>query len=381
MTSSSGADTARGQSDPESRATPRWIQTAIWVAVGAVVLYGVYGVVSHHWVCDDAFISFRYARNLVDGLGLVFNAGERVEGYTNFLWTIIIAGGMLAKLDPVPLSEWLGGISFFFTVGLFGYLSWRLFGSKEGKRLFLPLTAMALLLHRDAQIFATSGLETSLVTALVSGGFVVLVFADSIRSYIAAGLILIAAVLTRPDAMPIYVVAILYLLVTRRPALRPLLAYLAPLLMIYLPYWIIRYNYYGYPFPNTYYAKSADLPYYSEGALYIWLYLKSYYVLFLAPVAATTLLTLRRSFLLRLPISDNRDRALILAVCFLGPYLFYVLRTGGDFMFARFLIPVTPLLFFLIELGVRTIADRPRVFIPLAVVILALVVLRYDPFP
>lgn len=36
-------------------------------------------------VQEDAFISFRYARNLVDGHGLVFNPGERVEGYTNFL--------------------------------------------------------------------------------------------------------------------------------------------------------------------------------------------------------------------------------------------------------------------------------------------------------
>ena len=43
-------------------------------------------------VVDDALISFRYAVNLVEGRGLVFNPGERVEGYTNFLWTIVLAG-------------------------------------------------------------------------------------------------------------------------------------------------------------------------------------------------------------------------------------------------------------------------------------------------
>src|SRR5207247_899918 len=43
------------------------------------------------WLVDDAFISFRYAQHLVDGYGLVFNPGERVEGYTNFLWTMIMA--------------------------------------------------------------------------------------------------------------------------------------------------------------------------------------------------------------------------------------------------------------------------------------------------
>ena len=41
------------------------------------------------FVQDDAFITYRYARNLARGEGLVFNPGERVEGYTNFLWTVM----------------------------------------------------------------------------------------------------------------------------------------------------------------------------------------------------------------------------------------------------------------------------------------------------
>jgi arabinofuranosyltransferase len=40
---------------------------------------------------DDAMISMRYAHNLADGIGLVWNPGERVEGYTNFLWTMYMA--------------------------------------------------------------------------------------------------------------------------------------------------------------------------------------------------------------------------------------------------------------------------------------------------
>ena len=39
------------------------------------------------FLTDDAFISFRYVRNLLEGHGLVFNPGERGEGYSNFLWT------------------------------------------------------------------------------------------------------------------------------------------------------------------------------------------------------------------------------------------------------------------------------------------------------
>src|SRR5262245_10458405 len=60
----------------------------------SILLWALVLATVRRWVCDDAFISFRYADNLVHGLGLVFNAGERVEGFTNFLWTLWIALGM-----------------------------------------------------------------------------------------------------------------------------------------------------------------------------------------------------------------------------------------------------------------------------------------------
>jgi hypothetical protein len=43
------------------------------------------------WGLDDAYISYRYAENLVRGEGLVFNHGERVEGYSNFLYVLAVA--------------------------------------------------------------------------------------------------------------------------------------------------------------------------------------------------------------------------------------------------------------------------------------------------
>ena len=55
--------------------------------VCALVLAITYGVCTQ----DDAFISFRYAENLANGQGLVFNPGERVEGYSNPLWTVLFA--------------------------------------------------------------------------------------------------------------------------------------------------------------------------------------------------------------------------------------------------------------------------------------------------
>src|SRR2546428_487360 len=66
------------------------------VAVG----YGTLQASRLGWTTDDAYISFRYADNLVHGRGLVFNVGERVEGYSNFLWTLWCALGIRLGYAP-----------------------------------------------------------------------------------------------------------------------------------------------------------------------------------------------------------------------------------------------------------------------------------------
>src|SRR4051812_9442686 len=68
--------------------------------LGAAAIYAVYALrnsFEHEGkriftLFDDAMISMRYARNLAEGRGLVWNPGEQpVEGYTNFLWTLWMA--------------------------------------------------------------------------------------------------------------------------------------------------------------------------------------------------------------------------------------------------------------------------------------------------
>ena len=59
-------------------------------------------------IADDAYISFRYARNLADGLGLVYNAGEAVMGFSNPTWTLLLALGAALGLDPELVAPALG---------------------------------------------------------------------------------------------------------------------------------------------------------------------------------------------------------------------------------------------------------------------------------
>ncbi|MCY3901568.1 MAG: hypothetical protein OXF76_00280 [Caldilineaceae bacterium] len=74
------------------------------------------------FLTDDAFISFRYTRNLLEGHGLVFNPGERVEGYTNFLWILELAAIWgLFGIRPEHAAPWL---SVAYTVATIAAILW-----------------------------------------------------------------------------------------------------------------------------------------------------------------------------------------------------------------------------------------------------------------
>ena len=82
-----------------------------WIAIAtAVVVLVAHNVATQPWTLDDAYISFRYAENLVAGDGLVFNPGERVEGYTNFLWVMGVAALNLVGLGSVEAAKLMGAV-------------------------------------------------------------------------------------------------------------------------------------------------------------------------------------------------------------------------------------------------------------------------------
>ena len=74
----------------------KWISATLLLSI---CLIGLYVAIGRASVIDDAYISFRYAKNLAEGNGLVYNIGQRVEGYTNFLWTLLIA--LFLKTTPL----------------------------------------------------------------------------------------------------------------------------------------------------------------------------------------------------------------------------------------------------------------------------------------
>jgi hypothetical protein len=117
---------------------------------------------TNRFIQDDAFIPYRYADNLVHGKGLVWNEGERVEGYTNFLYTLIIAIPIYFGRDPV-LFSYLIGLMFFAGTLIFTYLlAQQLFRSGTAAL----LTVILLGTNFTFSSYAPGGLETQLQACL-----------------------------------------------------------------------------------------------------------------------------------------------------------------------------------------------------------------------
>ena len=148
-----------------------FIQTFLCLlAVGfAVFQMGYFSV----FTVDDAYISYRYAENFAKGDGLVFNKGEYVEGYTNFLWVILL--GTLKKIGvDVRLSSLiLGGFSSFITLWM-TYLLSAIISGKHGasykQEYFSHILKAAAILYVATSpafgIWSVAGLETPLFTCL-----------------------------------------------------------------------------------------------------------------------------------------------------------------------------------------------------------------------
>ena len=334
----------------------------------AILLTGLYYAWHLRWVSEDAYISFRYARNLIEGHGLVFNPGEKVEGYTNFLWTLFLAAGLAVKLTPEMISFTLG--LFCSALTLTGLLVLHRFLFRE--KAVLPAAVLALALNYTWASFSTSGLETSALGLWMTGIYLLLFLWTSHRKKLQnnglfpvyIGCVLALAMMTRPDAALMFPCIVLFV-VLQRPKRREALAVLAAislsLLFLYLPYFLWRYSYYGYFFPNTYYAKSANLANYGQGLIYLWEFLHRYFLwAFLPPALFTAFRAVRRR---------SCDPIFVTMTAFCLIYTFYAVRVGGDFMEGRFFVPILPFVYLLVERSIRQLS-RSRLIVGVILTIL-----------
>lgn len=242
---------------PKTTASPRWPVREFAVFALLWVPYAL--LVRRFWfVCEDAFISFRYARNWAAGLGLRYNLGNEppVEGYTNFLWMAICA---VIELFGGDIELWPALIDFACGSVLL-YLIFRALRVSCG--LNLPVAALATLClgcFPPYALWSSSGLETMPLALVVFLTFERLILRQPSAAPVAAGLAGLATALMRADgiawAVLIGLLALLSELLGGRRGRRSIALYFAIVGVGFTIYYACRYAYFGEWLPNTAYAK------------------------------------------------------------------------------------------------------------------------------
>ncbi|MBI3162040.1 MAG: hypothetical protein HYZ23_06005 [Chloroflexi bacterium] len=214
---------------------------------------------TYYVLFDDAMISMRYAYNLAHGLGPVWNAGERVEGYTNPLWMGIMA---IVHLFPIGLNQTglviqILGASFL-TLNLF-----LVKGIVEAftDDLFAMLSATAwIAFYAPLNSYGLLGMEVSLLALMLS--FVIWLILKSDNKFnVWAYIILATSTLVRFDMAVPYLVIFAILLITQKENRKRHLIWGLGLLILSLGgQTLARYLYYHAWLPNTYYLKVEGWP-------------------------------------------------------------------------------------------------------------------------
>ena len=309
--------------------------------IALVFLASFAGALWPTWMTDDALISFRYAQNLVAGNGLVYNVGERVEGYTNFLWTMLAALTLFLGGDPVVVSYYAGvGLALLLTAATFVAARRYLGPHWAVAAAALLATSHSLLVYSSRG----SGLETGLfaLLLLVASHLVVT------DRYGAAGLLMALATLTRPEGVLLLAIAVLHRVIETRRVDRASWRLVGAFALIGVPFFLWRLSYYGDLFPNTFYAKTGGgVPQALRGLAYT-----GRFALFAGGPVPALLLGLAAARYWRSTGGERRWMALYGSVLLV--FTAYVVAVGGDhFPGYRFFTPVLPFLAVLLAAGAR----------------------------
>jgi len=293
---------------------------------------------------DDSYIVYRYASNLASGNGLVFNIGERVEGYSDFLWILILSGSYLLLGLDIPLTGRVLGTGIALLAIFVTYLlSMEITGKDRHGSLMATLLVAA---SSSFACYGPSGLETPLFTLLIVSSFLCAVQRKWVFASLMAGL----SVMTRPDGIFLLFLLITWKLVICRSLKERVLGSLmifVPFSCIVLPWTIWRWTYYGHLIPNSVEAKKGlDFGWQIlSGLKYVW-----QFILQNSPVMILLGIATLAFIVDRIKKRERRFQSNIGFIAFfLIIFVLYVIFVGGDWMPAwRFLAPIVPLLAVLI---------------------------------
>lgn len=273
------------------------------------------------WINDDAYITFRTVDNFLNGYGLTWNVEERVQAYTHPLWMMLVTAcvSMTSEYYVTVLA-----LSFAIALATVAFVVFRLSRTTAAA---LGVGA-SLCLSKAFVEYSTSGLENPLTHLLI----VLFALTWASEDQRPRAVLVLAAtaglcVLTRMDTALLFAPALAWTLVQRHDART--LAVLALGFAPMIAWEAFSIAYYGFPFPNTAYAKLAtgiaDEDLARQGLQYLTNALE---------MDPLTVAVIACGVILPPMIDARRHLPIALGIVL---YLAYVLRVGGDFMMGRFL--------------------------------------------
>lgn len=334
-----------------------------------IVVYFIL-IQQNRFIQDDAFINFRYVENFLAGNGLVFNIGENVEGFTSFSWILILTFAKIFNLDLILFSQ-IASITFGLLIFVILFLL-----SKDKKNSFLIfLISSSLLLSSGGFIYwASSGMETTFFAFLI-----ILIFyfylrnTDLSKNYYFF-IFSFLAIITRQEAFAIFSIFIIYKYLSNKhfysinnlhkKILLNISLMLIPLILLL----VLRIYYYGYIFPNTYYAKTnLILPYFYRGIEYVvnWFRFDLFYGVLILPVFYYFI--------------KEKNQILSIPLLLLSFYVLYNLYIGGDVLpHNRFFIPILPIIYLAVSYSIVNLKIQKQFLYLSLIFVLVLSFIKYD---
>ena len=218
-----------------------------------------------NFTIDDAFISFRYAKNLFFNQEIVFNIGEApVEGYSNFLWVLWVALSFVFNLEIAFFSKVSGLIFCHLSVIILYKLAFRISKSQN----LSYIVVLFYVLTPNIALWSVGGLETSLFSLLllVSAYFFILDISVRKNRLIKLSPFSFTLLsLTRHEGAVLFGVSLMFITyifikskeidIKRRILL--IICFGGTYILAYAPYFLWRIVYYGNILPHTFVAKQT----------------------------------------------------------------------------------------------------------------------------
>jgi arabinofuranosyltransferase len=305
---------------------------------------------------DDAMISMRYAWNFAHGNGLVWNVGERVEGYTNLLMTLVMSAStfLFEKRYAVFVIQLMG---IFFMMGT-AFFALKIFeiGQFAGTIFSRYLLFAVILLYYPLNYWSIMGMETGLLAFLLSAGVLCsMLYGEKLDAkYLwLMSLCFGLAHLTRNESLLFAALAFLYLIPTLKLGSKQIYYFLLAggLYGLFVAGQLVfRYAYYGELVPNTYTLKLVGMALderLRNGSGFVQPFLKE--TGFVIVIAIVGIL-----------FGISRQKAYLFGL-FLVSFVYQIYVGGDAWNYWRIMAPTMPFLFLIFVLAGSDLMKRARI--------------------